>query len=346
MINSTDFSEVTQHWVDLVVRGGIETTTVLKEDRRICGREIPKGTSIKAWLTMVNGEPKPFAQIVGGDELNVRIVPRPVGGFIILLSDLRSIRPGAVTNPPIGRQPEFVSPGEKGCKFECAQVVTPLSLLRRVPLMEVKLKNGDYAVLPNAAFFDPRGHVLLVPIEKAEGERKYPHRPQWMTLADLEDLFWFQELNPDQLGFFNSIHAGATVDHIHAQSVYHGEQLAIEKASTNRHGEVMILGEDYPARGLVFDRHEAPVNVYKYVDRLQRRGIPFNLIVTGEKIFLIPRDRYHEVLAQFPTGVLASMEMAGKAITDDERVFACVTLEEIVNALRLTTLKNLDTILD
>jgi ATP adenylyltransferase-like protein len=340
-------TDVAQAWMKAVMEGMIRSTTVLTEDRTVCGRALSRGAQIDVWLEMdalSGGQPRPRARIAGGEELPVQFDLRRIGDFRLILNRLRQIRPNAPKNPPIGRQADFSSGGQEFCPFECLHPRTPMSLHDRTAVLVVTLKNGMYAVLPNANPIEPRGHVLLVPMQE-NGTRRYPHRPQALTRHDVEDLLAFQEMNPSFIVFFNSIHAGGTVDHIHAHGVYKGDELlAIEKAVAESHftsdKKAISLSEyEYPARGLVFRRNETAAEIYPYIERLQYEAIPFNFLATSQSIFLIPRDRNHEVVSEFSTAVLASLELAGMLITDRESVYEETNQDQIDSALRRTTLE-------
>ena len=56
-------------------------------------------------------------------------------------------------------------------------------------------------------------------------------------------------------------------------------------------------------------------------------------------MFLIARDRDHEVVPEFPSAVLASLELAGVLTTDRDSVFESATEGSIADALRQTTLE-------
>ena len=51
-------------------------------------------------------------------------------------------------------------------------------------------------------------------------------------------------------------------------------------------------------------------------EALQNHHIPLNLISTGARTHLIPRNIDHEWVDEFPDAVLAGMELSGKAITE------------------------------
>lgn len=253
------------------------------------------------------------------------------------LNGYRALRPGGGTLKP-GRQPDL-PPEPLKCGFACQDPTKDLSILRRPVLLKVRLKNAQWAALHNMAPLEAAGHVLWFPVSERGETVCFPHAPQRLSREFLEDLVELFARCPGYVLFFNSPHAGATQDHIHAQMVRQTARLAIEDAAQvdcGCHGFRRLDG--YPARGFVFLKDADAALIYSCVDRLQQQQTPYNLIMAADRIVVVPRDAAHEVVAEFPKGVLASMEFAGKIITTDKQTHRDADAEKVKSAFGKTTL--------
>jgi hypothetical protein len=256
-------------------------------------------------------------------------------GFCCQFNGYRALRPGGAPRR-IGRQPE-ISPAVADCRFFCQDPSRGLSLLSRAPLLQVGLANGRWNAYYNSNPFEKEGHFLLVPALTDGTPGNLPHLPQLLSRESVEDLVDFFRQSPGTIVFFNSLHAGASVNHLHAQAVFHKHRLPIEEARTAEYKGFKVL-EGYPAQAICFGRNSDLDPIVAAVDRVQRLGIPFNLILLGECILLVPRAAEHEIVAEFPGGVLATMEIAGKIITVDRQVYENIQPADVTSAMNKATL--------
>jgi hypothetical protein len=297
-----------------------------------------KGQLIRFGLIFDNGTLKYFARnITTSTDIQASVDEKVIenSNFIVQFNGFRALKPGGKI-PNIGRQKDV--PAEaSNCRFYCQDPKGSLSILRRDPLIQVALPNWKWNAYYNAMPFEEEGHFLWLPVSVDGTTTIIPHIPQELSHALLEDaLVLFR--NSDKLAiFFNSLHAGASVNHIHLQAVFHKGTLSIETASiVEREGLAVLY--DYPAHGIVFNRDAESDKIWPYLDRLQEKKVPFNLIFVGERICLIPRNPEHEVVEEFPMGVIASMELAGKIITvDKEAVYDNINYTTIQTAFQKTT---------
>jgi hypothetical protein len=158
-----------------------------------------------------------------------------------------------------------------------------------------------------------------------------------LTSEFLEDILALFRNSRRAIIFFNSLHAGASVNHIHWQGVYHKQELAIERAAVVSRGSVTLL-DGFLVDGLVFGKETEAKEIFPWISQCQSTGIPFNLILIGERIYLILRNLDHEVVEEFPIGIMASMELAGKIITSDKVLYESMSDDHLRRALELTTL--------
>jgi hypothetical protein len=255
-------------------------------------------------------------------------------GLSLAFHPFRPFRPGA-TRPMPGRQKDL-SAEVMACQFGCQDPRRSQSLLGCPALAQVPCPHSTWHAYSNAAPFDADGHFIWVPGLANGVNVVLPHLPQRLTREALADFIFLSPAIVNALIFFNAAHAGASAYHLHFQSVTHRGALAIEMAPRLATAGLTML--DYAASALVFEQATTPDRIWPMIDRLQQRSIPFNLIGIGETLYLIPRNPEHEVVDEFPGGVLASMELVGRGITGDRAVYEAMTGETYARALRKTTL--------
>ncbi|MEM6452628.1 MAG: hypothetical protein AAF703_20220 [Cyanobacteria bacterium P01_D01_bin.105] len=267
----------------------------------------------------------------------------PELGFICQYNGYRALRPGGQLKP-LGRQAD-ISPAVEDCRFSCQDPSDPLSLLVREPLLQVPLTHYVWNAYYNAAPIDPNGHFLWVPADRKStdsgpDELVLTHYLQQLSLAFLEDaMSLFKQLEGTLL-FFNSLHSGASVNHIHFQAIARSTPLPAETwpLTTTDKGYALLKG--YPARVITFDIETAPAKLFSHIDRLQQQEIPFNLMLAGSRIFLIPRNIDHEIVSEFAGNGIAALGMCGKIVTVDYQSYQNVNQSRIQSAFNKMTYQN------
>lgn len=254
------------------------------------------------------------------------------GMFIKELNMIRGLRPGGGKRRP-GRQADIPA-GVERCRFECCRVTKKSILVRmvagRLRPSEIGGLKHTYRVLPNLAPFDVNGQFLIIP--ESESIPELPHVPQELTERLLSDFITICRNSEGLVIFFNSKHAGASVDHLHFQTVPHTSRLPIERALPERHGR---LDASYPINGLAFpaDGDGFHGRLWKLVAELHKTETPFNLIYVSNTFIVVPRDIENEITSEFNT-LLASMEICGRFITSSREAYDNATEGRIVMALQ------------
>lgn len=251
--------------------------------------------------------------------------------FTCQFNGYRALRPGGELKPT-GRQPD-ISPDPKRCRFSCQDSRDPLSLLARQPLLQRSLTHFTWKAYYNAAPIDPDGHFLWIPTA-SDSSAPLSHIPQLLSLEFLQDAFsLFKQLRHTLL-FFNSLHSGASVNHIHFQTINYKQPLPVEAwpLSTPETASDYATLKDYPARVMVFDQGVPAHRVFAWIDWLQQRHIPFNLMFVGARIILVPRRSEHEIVSEFPGNGIAALGMCGKIITVNRLAYVNASKEAIESA--------------
>jgi len=266
--------------------------------------------------------------------LNEQQARKTRSGLSIKLNEFRKLRPSQPILKP-GRRPdqEFDA---RSCKFGCIDANTPNSLLKRPVLLRISGCHLDLAVMPQLAPLEPV-HVLLVPC--ASGEKlQFPHLDQLLGAPLIEDMVNMAAGAKEWSFLFNSMHAGATVRHLHLQALRTSDALPIESASTRtEQGWRFIDDSRFPGGGLVFEPRER-AKLIRAVLSLQTQSLPLNLLASNDKTFLFPRHLEHEIADAFPFSGFASMEFAGTVYTSSKEAFEHATDANINAALAQTSL--------
>lgn len=238
-------------------------------------------------------------------------------GYLCRLNGYRALRPGA-GNRPLGRQPDIAAEADL-CRFHCQNSEHPISLLRREPLLRVPLAHFTWNAYYNVAPLEAEGHFLWIPTTAA-GD--IPHLLQRLTPPLIEDAVQLFGQLSDTILFFNALHAGASVNHIHFQAVYHRQLLPIEGAPTSDYQGYRLL-DDYPAQAVVFDMAQT-AQLTDYIEKLQQLDIPFNLAMLSDRMIVIARDGDQAIVPEFPGDGLAALGMCGVIATVNRHAFETV----------------------
>lgn len=296
------------------------------------------GTRLRFGVRSSRGVEEFFAKNAAtGQEVPINEQPerKTASGLTVKLNQFRKLRPGQPLLKP-GRCPDIIlDPRE--CKFGCMNAGTPNSLLQRPLLLRMKGARKDYAVLPQLAPLEP-AHVLIVPCEGHDPLR-FPHADQLLDDSIVNDLIDSAVNSPGWVILYNSLHAGATVRHLHLQAVEFQQPLPIETAQTaEQQGWRLIDDPRFPGGGLQFN-HTERTALMRAIVVLQSGGFPLNLLARGQKVFLFPRDPNNEIVDVFPYSGFASMEMAGIIYTSSKEAFDRATDSNVNAVLARTALE-------
>lgn len=255
--------------------------------------------------------------------------------FRCQLNAYRRLRPGGSVLTT-GHSPE-ISPHSIECGFYCQNHTHPLSLLHRLPLAQIKLKNHLWNAYYNAVPLEVAGHFIWTPACTSNHLPALPHYLQTLDRAVIEDVFLLHAASKNFVLLFNSLHAGASVNHLHVHTVYRKHPLAIENQRAVACGRFYLL-DSYPAQSFMFQGIQSVELVSEFALRLQESGIPFNLIWVDERVFLVPRNTEHEVTEELPFDTVSAMDICGKIVTTDQATYASLTKERMEAALRKSTI--------
>ncbi len=316
-------SQLYEAWNKAVVDGKLvnefEAAADDAEGRWVAGDAIAFGVKCSATQNIYYAQNLSQSREIAGAVEEKQIGKR---GFICQFNGYRALRPGGAPKP-LGKQPDISSAPEH-CRFSCQDSRDSLSLRVREPLLQTTLPHFTWSAYYNAAPIDPDGHFLWVP------DATLTHYPQALSLEFLIDALSLYRQLDHTLLFFNSLHAGASVNHIHFQAMRYHQPLPVEHwpLSEVEHERYALL-KDYPARVMVFSQDSPPQVVFSWIDWLQQQQIPFNLMLIGDskassqaaRILLIPRNIEHEIVAEFSGNGIAALGLCGKIVTVDRQAY-------------------------
>ena len=286
-----------------------------------------KGDQIIYGIRSIDGELTYYAQnLTQSHDIKGGIERKQLGdtGYICQFNSYRALRPGA-SNRPVGRQPD-ISAAPEDCRFHCQDATHPISLLRRNPLLSDKFKHASWNAYYNVAPLDKDGHFLWVPT--GASANLLPHSPQELSFEILDDAITIFSQLTQTILFFNTLHAGASINHIHLQALYHRYPLPIESADIVDYRGYCLL-DNYPVQAIVFSTQTPVKEIFACVDQLQQEDIPFNLIMVKEQILIVVRDIDNEIVSEFPGDGFAALGMCGVITTVDRNAYDTITVEMI-----------------
>lgn len=292
-------------WNRLVERGLVKNIFEDKTGRRI-----------EAGVRLSSRGPEEYAidLATGKDILEPTQVKLLSSGFELHFTPIGKLKP---YTPPAGLGRQADLPADPSlCRLACQDPKNPLSIARRDLVLQIALPNFEWRAFPNVAPWEPRGHIIWIPAQTKNGVTTLPHYPQILTRDFIEDFLMIVEASSNLLTFFTSLHAGASANHIHFQSVYYDHQLPVESAERKKMGRYAIL-EEYPANGLAFPRDVAVEDYWRVIDKVQKAGYPFNFVALATGIYFFIRHPEHEIVEEFPGRPLGAMEFTGHINTGE-----------------------------
>ena len=304
--------------------------------------------SVEVGIRIGANGPEHYAlDLKNGTEIGAEVVQRDIEGTTLSVqwNQFRGLKP-QVRPKGLGRQADY-PPGAKECLFACQDSSNPLSLLRRRTSVHLSLPHYQWGAVYNAFPVEKDGHFMWLPISADGSVLAYPHHLQVLNEPFFIDFVELGRAGTDTLTLFNSLHAGASVNHMHYHTVALKGSVPLDNASTIPRALRQLL-DGYPATGVVYDEPIAPRSVWLDINKLQRQEIPLNLIYTKNRLHLFARNIDNEMIEDFPGGVMACMELSGRLITTEElfyrnanrdlvqRAFSKITLgpEDLLHALR------------
>ena len=198
------------------------------------------------------------------------------------------------------------------------------------PFLEPEiLWQGDWCghhfrVLYNKFPFAP-WHLLIVP----DAETRRPQYLDQDTYAMMWDLVSAQQQLMPGFGVgYNSLGAGASVNHLHFQGFLRSEPLPVESAHWRHRGGKA----DYP---LKCQTTESVQQAWEMIAQYHQQNQPFNLLYRPGICYLLPREPQGRVAAELWAQGAAWYESCGVFTLADQSLFTKLSQQQITRQLAL-----------
>jgi hypothetical protein len=238
-----------------------------------------------------------------------------------------------------GRQPDLPDHSQR-CGFSCMDASIETSMLNRKPVAVFKVNGELWQAYSKRIFADKRGHLVLIP-DITNPENK---RGQLITGKDIGAVISMSNESRNTVILYNSLHAGASVNHIHFHLVYHGERLPIEYENFEKTVTIsdvnVYRSTDYGIKVIMLEgqnKQEVSSVALGFISRLQDEGIPFNLLIANGKVYIMPRNIENEVVSEFPRPI-GIRELYGKFTAYNQTEIDELTKEKIASAFNKLSL--------
>lgn len=218
-----------------------------------------------------------------------RLAWRHAGPWEVMFNPLRALRPRRASATCFAGLRQPFNPG--GFHFN-------KPFLAKEVMWEGRLADRPARLLYNKFPF-ARLHGLLVPEPEAQA-------PQWLT-PELHAWAWAvcaESGTPGLCLGYNSLGAGASVNHLHFQSFVRADPLPVQAPRFAHNGG----GEPYPLPCLRFTE---PDMAWQAIDALHGTNTPYNLVYGAGQLHVVPRVPQDAVALAPHTRGYGWSEMAG-----------------------------------
>ena len=159
---------------------------------------------------------------------------------------------------------------------------------------------------------------------------KTQHHNQFLTKDYLDYIFQLQadseQYIPELVITYNSMGAGASVNHLHFQIFLETKPLALFSPGVVRNGG----SAPYPASCCIFNDTE---RCWHYLQQLHHANAPYNLVFKNNKIFCLPRKLPSETFYELNVASSGWSEMAGAFTLNNKDTFNKVTLDKLLETV-------------
>lgn len=170
-------------------------------------------------------------------------------------------------------------------------------------------------------------HALLV-VDKARHNSQYLSKEYLNHVIQLQASI--QEKIPEFVTTYNSLGAGASVNHLHFQIFLETQALAIFSSNLSHNGG----SQAYPALCYVFTDIEEG---WHQIQKLNKNNMPYNLLFKDKKIFCLPRKRGEKHFPGIDISTYGWSEMAGAFTFNCKDIFSQITANKLIDTIKSIT---------
>ncbi len=206
------------------------------------------------------------------------------------------------------------------------------AFLKKEIFAEGKMNGRKISLLYNKFPF-VEYHALLV-LDKTQQHN------QFLTKETLDYIFNLQKTCttniPELVITYNSIGAGASVNHLHFQVFIETMPLAIFLSDATHED----AAESYPAHYRAFKELN---KCWGYLQQLHHTNTPYNLLFKNKKIICLPRKSATKTFSGFNVSSYGWAEMAGVFTLNDIDIFNRISLETLLETIASVSAKKTST---
>ena len=240
---------------------------------------------------------------------------REVGGWELVYNNMRRLRPERLSTQTF----DAISQPFDDQRFNFNR-----PFLQPEIMWQGEWSGHDFTVLYNKFPFAP-WHLLIVPDAEAQ-------RPQYLdmrTHAMMWELVCAQQHAMQGFGIgYNSLGAGASVNHLHFQGFLRSGPLPVESTHWRHCGG----REDYPLKCQATDSVQ---QAWQMIDQFHQHNQPFNLLYRTDVCYLLPRRPQGSVAAESWAQGIAWYESCGAFTLADQSLFTKLSQQQITQQLAL-----------
>ncbi len=257
-----------------------------------------------------------FRQLLGQD---IRALPlwqtRQSGGWEITLNVLRALRPTRSSAQILTSIRQT---------FDADRFHFNKAFLKPEILWQAIYRGVSLKVLYNKFPFSHYHLLIVIAAEK--------NQPQYLTRMAHDFIFELaQDVVKNIPGFaigYNSLAAGASVNHLHCQGFVRAAPLPVEKTQWSHNGG----NRDYPVNCLTADTR---AQSWQLIERCQQANQPFNCLFRNGKVYLLPRVFQGAVALPAWLKGCGWLDLCGVITVSDKQVFDVINESAITQGLSL-----------
>ena len=167
-------------------------------------------------------------------------------------------------------------------------------------------------------------HALLV-LDKTKHTRQYLTQAHLEYIANLQTCT--QQHCPEFVIAYNSLGAGASVNHLHFHTYLDTVSLPIFSKRYEHNGGI----QPYPANCQVHNNSEA---AWQMIETFHTNNTPYNLLFRDNKIYCLPRKKPQQKFIHLNVSLYAWSNMGGLMNADNKNQLTKITAEELISSLK------------
>lgn len=247
------------------------------------------------------------------EQLQTRKIETDAGTFLLSFNQLRSFRPARMS-----KEKDI----NLNTAFNNADFHFDKAFLKKEMFAEGEYRGRDISLLYNKFPF-VKYHALLV-IDKAQHQSQYLSKEYLDYVNQLQ--LQSQEQIPELVIAYNSLGAGASVNHLHFQVFLETQPLALFSPQLAHNGGTIT----YPASCCVFTQTG---ECWSYIQKLHANNVPYNLLFRNKSIYCLARKPSNKSFPEIDISTYGWSELAGAFNMSNKDVFIHISADRLMSTI-------------